>query len=266
MKISPVRRFASALLSLSLLVPQGLLAQTVSTDQLMETIKKLEARIAELESRAGAPAAPGTPAATVVVATAQTSVAELKKEVDEVKKQQEEAAPTLSFFKSTQVSGYVDTYYGYNLNHPADQSISLRGTTYNHNSFQFNAAKLSFNRPTNGPNSLGYRLDLVYGPLADSFNSLYEFPAEGRTQDSIQKNILNAYVSYTAPVGRGLTFDVGKFTTFIGAEVFDTFDNWNYQQGVMFSYAQPFYHTWFAHELCCHRQSGCGVLPRKRLE
>jgi len=243
MKISPVRRFASALLCLSLLVPQGLLAQTVSTDQLMETIKKLEARIAELESKAGAPAVSGTPAAPIVVATAQTSVAELKKEVDEVKKQQEEAAPTLSFFKTTQVSGYVDTYYGYNLNHPADQSISLRGTTYNHNSFQFNAAKLSFNRPTNGPNSLGYRLDLVYGPLADSFNSLYEFPVAGRTQDSIQKNILNAYVSYTAPVGKGLTFDVGKFTTFIGAEVFDTFDNWNYQQGIMFSYAQPFYHT-----------------------
>ena len=66
MKISPVRRFASAVLSVSLLVPQGLLAQTVSTDQLMETIKKLEARIAELESKAGAPAASGTPAAPVV--------------------------------------------------------------------------------------------------------------------------------------------------------------------------------------------------------
>ncbi len=66
---------------------------------------------------------------------------------------------------------------------------------------------------------LGYRFDLVYGPLADSFKFLYEFPVEGRTQDSIQKNILNAYVSYTAPIGRGLTFDVGKFTTFIGAEV-----------------------------------------------
>ena len=124
MNIAPFKRLAAGVMSLSLLVPQGLLAQTVSTDQLMETIKKLEARIAELESRAGAPAASGTPAAPIVVATAQTSVAELKKEVDEVKKQQEEAAPTLSFFKSTQVSGYVDTYYGYNLNNPAQISPS----------------------------------------------------------------------------------------------------------------------------------------------
>jgi len=236
MKISPVKRFASALLSLSLLVPQGLLAQTVSTDQLMETIKKLEARIAELESKSGTSVASAKPAAgTSAPAAAQPSVAELKKDVDEVKKQQEEAAPTLSFFKSTQVTGYVDSYYGYNVNKPADQSIGFRGTNFNHNSFQFNAAKLSFNRPTSGPGTLGYRLDLVYGPLADSFNVPFELPVDGRSRDSIQKNILNAYVSYTAPIGKGLTFDVGKFTTFIGAEVFDTIDNWNYQQGIIFS-------------------------------
>jgi hypothetical protein len=237
MNIAPVKRFASGLLSLSLLVPQGLLAQTVTTDQLMETIKKLEARIAELESKAETSVGSSAPSAP------QPSLAEVKKEVDEVKKQQEEAAPTLSFFKSTQVSGYVDSYYAYNANQPADQSVSFRGTNFNHNSFQFNAAKLSFNRPTNGPGSLGYRLDLVYGPLADSFNVPFESPVDGRNQYSIQRNILNAYVSYTAPVGNGLTFDVGKFTTFIGAEVFDTTDNWNYQQGIMFAYAQPYYHN-----------------------
>jgi hypothetical protein len=240
MNIAPFKRLAAGVLSFSLIVPQGLLAQSVSTDQLMETIKKLEARIAELEAKSGTTA----PAAAPVAAqAAQPSVTELKKEVDEVNKQQEEAAPTLNFFKSTQVSGYVDAYYGYNTNEPADQSIGARGMNFNHNSFQFSAAKLSFNRPTNGPGSMGYRLDLVYGPLADTFNVPFEFPVEGRSQDSIQRNILNAYVSYTEPVGKGLTFDVGKFTTFIGAEVFDTIDNWNYQQGIMFSYAQPYYHT-----------------------
>lgn len=238
MKIASVKLLVVGLMSFSLIAPQGLLAQAVTTEQLLETIKKLEARIAELEAKSGKTGTPGSPGSA-----AEPSVAEVKKELDEVKKTQEEAAPVMSFFKSTQVTGYVDSYYGYNLNRPADQSIGFRGTTFNHNSFQFNAAKLSFNRPTSGPNSVGYRLDLVYGPLADSFNSLYEFPAAGRPQDSIQRNILNAYVSYTAPIGKGLTFDVGKFTTFIGAEVFDTVDNWNYQQGVMFAYAQPFYHT-----------------------
>ena len=63
MNIAPIKRFASGLLSLSLLVPQGLLAQTVTTDQLMETIKKLEARIAELESKADTPVKSSAPAA-----------------------------------------------------------------------------------------------------------------------------------------------------------------------------------------------------------
>jgi hypothetical protein len=241
MNIIPVRRVAAGLLSFTMLAPHGALAQTVSNEQLLETIKKLEARIAELEAKAGKPAAEATPAAPV--APAAPEVAEMKKELDEMKKQQEEAAPVLNFFKSTQVSGYVDSYYAYNLNEPADQSVGFRGVNTNHNSFQFNAAKLSFNRPTNGGNSLGYRLDLVYGPLADSFNVPFELPVAGRSTDSIQRNILNAYVSYTAPIGRGLNFDFGKFTTFIGAEVFDTFDNWNYQQGILFAYAQPYYHT-----------------------
>jgi hypothetical protein len=242
MSAAPAKQFACVLLSLSLLLPQGLLAQTVSTDQLMETIKRLEARVAELEAKAGAPPA-AVADAPAAGASSQPSVAEMKKDIDEIKKQQAEAAPTLNFFKTTQVSGYVDAYYGYNANRPADQSVSFRGTNFNHNSFQFSAAKLSFNRPTNGPGSLGYRLDLIYGPLADSFKIPFELPVEGRSRDSIQRNILNAYVSFNAPVGNGLTLDVGKFTTFIGAEVFDTIDNWNYQQGILFSYAQPYYHT-----------------------
>jgi hypothetical protein len=60
---------------------------------------------------------------------------------------------------------------------------------------------------------------------------------------SVQRNILNAFVSYSVPIGKGLNLDFGKFTTFIGAEAFDTIDNWNYQQGTLFSYAQPYYHT-----------------------
>lgn len=239
MNISPRRRFAAGLLSLTLLVPQGALAQSVSNEQLLETIKKLEARIAELEAKTGKSDDPAPAGRTASAPT----LAEVKKEVDEMKKQQEEAAPVLNFFKSTQVSGYVDSYYGYNLNRPADQTVGFRGVNTNHNSFQFNAAKISFNKAPNGNGPVGYRLDLVYGPLADSFNVPFELPVEGRSTDSIQRNILNAYISYTAPVGKGLTFDVGKFTTFVGAEVFDTIDNWNYQQGVMFSYAQPYYHT-----------------------
>jgi hypothetical protein len=51
-----------------------------------------------------------------------------------------------------------------------------------------------------------------------------------------------AYVSYLAPVGKGLQVDVGKFVTPHGAEVIETQDNWNYSRGLLFLYAIPFYH------------------------
>ena len=51
-----------------------------------------------------------------------------------------------------------------------------------------------------------------------------------------------AYVSYLAPVGKGLQMDVGKFVTPYGAEVIETKDDFNYSRGLLFNYAIPFYH------------------------
>src|SRR5262245_15410903 len=138
--------------------------QSASNDELLATIKKLEARIAELEAKAGRSAEPPVSAKPSPQPATEPSVTELKKDVEELKKKYTESAPILDFFKKTQVTGYVDAYYAYNLNEPEDQSVGLRGVNVNSNSFQFSVAKLSFNRPTTGPNTLGYRLDLVFGP------------------------------------------------------------------------------------------------------
>ena len=51
-----------------------------------------------------------------------------------------------------------------------------------------------------------------------------------------------AYVSYLAPIGKGLTFTVGKFVTPMGAEVIESNANWNYSRGLLFNYAIPFFH------------------------
>ncbi len=50
------------------------------------------------------------------------------------------------------------------------------------------------------------------------------------------------YLSYLAPVGKGLQIDVGKFVTPMGEEVIESKDNWNYSRGILFTYAIPFYH------------------------
>ena len=51
-----------------------------------------------------------------------------------------------------------------------------------------------------------------------------------------------AYVSYLAPVGKGLTLTFGKFVTPAGAEVIESNKDWNYSRSLLFNYAIPFYH------------------------
>jgi len=56
------------------------------------------------------------------------------------------------------------------------------------------------------------------------------------------KFVQQAYVSYLAPVGKGLTIDFGKFVTPNGAEVIENKDNFNYSRGLLFALAIPYYH------------------------
>jgi putative OmpL-like beta-barrel porin-2 len=51
-----------------------------------------------------------------------------------------------------------------------------------------------------------------------------------------------AYLSYLAPVGKGLTVTVGKFVTNAGAEVIESNANWNYSHSLLFYYAIPYFH------------------------
>ena len=59
------------------------------------------------------------------------------------------------------------------------------------------------------------------------------------------KYVQQAYVSYLAPVGKGLTIDFGKFVTPAGAELIENKDNFNYSRGLLFALAIPYYHAGF---------------------
>ena len=59
---------------------------------------------------------------------------------------------------------------------------------------------------------------------------------------------MSAYLSYQAPVGKGLEIDFGKFVTALGFEVIKTKDDLNYSRSLLFTMAIPFYHMGCA----CH--------------
>ncbi len=134
-------------------------------------------------------------------------------------------------------SGFVDTYYGYNFNQPKSQTNTLRSFDGPSNQFALNLIELNLDKPPDPTNSrLGYHLGLGFGQAMNVVNST-DPAGLGFAQ-----YLKEAYISYLAPVGKGLQMDIGKFVTPHGAEVIETKDNFNYSRGLLFGYAIPFYH------------------------
>ena len=130
----------------------------------------------------------------------------------------------VSFFKQIEVSGFVDVYFGYNFNTPSTRQAQVRNFDIQHDSFSLNLAELALEKKPTADSRTGFRVDLDYGPTATMVNA-----AEPGGTQTLQ-NITQAYASYLAPIGQGLTFDIGKFATPMGNEVIKTRDNWNYSR------------------------------------
>ena len=146
-------------------------------------------------------------------------------------------ASFLNFFRKTEIAGTADMYFHYNFNEPATGSLTpLRNFDFEHNQFSFALAEIVFNKPATSGDRVGFRFDFDYGPVTDWVHSA---DPEG---NEVVKHTQQAYISYLAPVGSGLTFDVGKFVTQHGAEVIEAKDNWNYSRSLLFSWAIPYYH------------------------
>jgi hypothetical protein len=145
-------------------------------------------------------------------------------------------AGTLNFFKEVEVSGIVDGYYSYN-NNKVDLFTQGRAFDVRHNAFSLQLASVRFERKNSKENPLGFRVDLGLGETVDRIISVSD-----ASRNDATKHVLQAYASYVAPVGKGLTLDFGKFYTPVGAEVIETKDNFNYTRGWLFTYG-PYYHT-----------------------
>ncbi len=136
------------------------------------------------------------------------------------------------------MSIYLQGGYTYNFENPANKENGLRVFDQQANSFLVDLAQLQFlKEPAVG--GLGYKLKLSVGETAKFIHS----NGLGSSDDVF--DLTEAYVSYTAPVGKGLRFDFGKFVTYFGAEVIEARDNPNYSRSFLFNYAIPFTHTGF---------------------
>lgn len=143
----------------------------------------------------------------------------------------------LEFFRGTELFGAVDFFYTYSGNEPETGSVVPLGVfSGEHNQFSLALAEVGLSKGATSDDRVGFRVDLDFGPVADTVNS---FEPGGDTF----RNIQQAYISYLAPVGNGLTVDFGRYVTQHGAEVIEAQDNWNYSRSILFGFAIPFYHT-----------------------
>jgi hypothetical protein len=238
---------------------------------LEDRIEELEKRITELEGRnasaepvAAAPAA-ATPVAAAPVAvavavstpeasptpdpapapapasaqTTTTASASTPDQTTPAATPAPAAAPTWSV-GPIDFAGEVDGYYSFNFNHPrlgnnfsgSNQQNYLYNFDVPANQFSLNYVKLGMSHM---PDPVGFEFDIGYGDTMTAINSV------GRTT-GFDQFVEQAYVSFKPAAAKGFEIDFGKFVTSAGAEVIETYSNWNYSRSLLFAWAIPYYH------------------------
>ena len=119
------------------------------------------------------------------------------------------------------LTGLVDGYYGYNANHPPAPGTITEPFSYRRDAFGLNLIELQLDKPVDKSSPLGFRVALGFGDAINAVNecSFCNASANGDGDQTGTQYLKEGYLSYMAPVGKGLEFDFGKFVTPAGAEV-----------------------------------------------
>ena len=139
--------------------------------------------------------------------------------------------------------GYVEAYYAYNLNRPSNGITNFRGFDNRHNTFTLANAALGGNFESG---SVGGRLILQIGSTPSTYYQsepeLAGASGANASGAALWKYLQEAFITYRAPIGRGLRFQLGLAASPIGLEVFAVKDNWNWSRSNLF-FGLPYYHT-----------------------
>jgi hypothetical protein len=202
--------------------------------QLLDRIKALEERLAAVEARLPAPAATTQPTPAPVSAHALPA--------DDPRSATGDSLSLPGFASGTTLNVMVDGYYEYNFNRPIGRVNLLRGFDPTSSNFTLNQGVIALERtpdPANG-RRFGLRLDLMFGQTTET---LAGNPAN-EPRPAVYRNIFQAYGTYIAPVGKGLSVDFGRFASSLGYEGSFAKDQINYTRSMLFT-VSPFYHMGF---------------------
>ena len=147
--------------------------------------------------------------------------------------------------KALGFSLYFQGGYVYNTRNPSSQENDLRTFDHEANSFMLDLAQIRFQKDAD-VGGLGYNFKFSFGETAKFIHSAGLGPQTLSPQtspgvtDTTPFDLTQAYLTYNAPLGKGLQFSFGKFVAPETAEVIEAIDNFNYSRSFLFNYAVPF--------------------------
>jgi len=163
------------------------------------------------------------------------------------------APPPPKWYDTITVSGLVDAYYTYNSNTNGGAASSQSGLNKYYsfnaqaNSLAVNMVELNIVKPVDDKNKAGFTIGLAFGEAADMLagngaNTIVPSATSyGTNSETSSKNLRQAYASMI--LIPNLQLDFGKYVTQMGAEVIESKDNWNYTRSLLFTLAEPAYHS-----------------------
>jgi Putative beta-barrel porin-2, OmpL-like. bbp2 len=130
-------------------------------------------------------------------------------------------------------SGAVDGYYSYNFQRPADRTNRLYNFNIPAQQFSLDMAEFGI---AHSPDPIGGEIDLGFGQAFKTIG------ASDPLDLGFNQYVRQAFVSIKPARAKGFELDFGKFVTSAGAEVIESYTNWNYSHSLLFAFAIPYFH------------------------
>ncbi|MGA9724982.1 MAG: outer membrane beta-barrel protein, partial [Candidatus Binatus sp.] len=190
------------------------------TDDTTSEVKKIEAAMIVAQ-----PAASASPATIGQhVGLAETNIAAIQKNLNDN--------------LGISVHALVDAGYEHNFNQPINNVNVDRA--WDEDGFQLTQGNLHIERD----GTVGFVTDINFGQVANSISAVTNYSnvshVGGQWVDPTQY-----YLTYTVPLGSGVSFEAGRFVTLLGAEIIPVYNNQNYNEsrGLLFNLGEPLTHT-----------------------
>ena len=190
------------------------------TDDTTSEVKKIEAAMTIAQ-----PAASASPVTIGQhVGLAETNIAAIQK--------------NLSDNLGISVHALVDAGYEHNFNQPNGNTNYIRD--WDEDGFQLTQGNLHIERD----GTVGFVTDLNFGQVANSISAITNYSNTSRV-GAQWFDPTQYYLTYTAPIGSGISFQAGRFVTLLSAEVVPVYNNQNYNEsrGLLFTLGEPTAHT-----------------------